>query len=350
MNNDKMKEIAMDKYIKRLHYINQFGELDPLCLAIDCWEQILFQALRDYEIDYKFAFCDDINIKYYTREDRCLICKSSLGLNSSLYNIETLSHNAYDIFNIINKTLDSNKFIAFKTMFDMIPAYTWYKKDSLGNHNTHISTIIGYDENNYYITDSPLVLVKDRCDFHPQNQTIVKINQKIFNDSFSRYCELITIDINEYNITNIYKLDELLYLIVENYYNPTMDNDGDIDIYYGRNALVKLYNSVSNQKFTYLKKHFFSNHFELHILYSRRLILKWCLEAHSCKYIKNIYFEKVIFYLNRSIEEWNTLKLITIKNNYSGVKNYRQLIKKYLKDIIIIEDQLINNLNCMIQQ
>jgi hypothetical protein len=49
--------------LERYYFINEDGSEDKIIFSIDCYEKILYHALRDYNIDYKLVFCDDINLK-----------------------------------------------------------------------------------------------------------------------------------------------------------------------------------------------------------------------------------------------------------------------------------------------
>lgn len=48
--------------LERRYFINEDGSEDRILSSIDCYEKILYHALRDYDLDYKLVFCDDINL------------------------------------------------------------------------------------------------------------------------------------------------------------------------------------------------------------------------------------------------------------------------------------------------
>jgi len=42
--------------LERYYFINEDGSEDKIIFSIDCYEKILYHALRDYNIDYKLEF------------------------------------------------------------------------------------------------------------------------------------------------------------------------------------------------------------------------------------------------------------------------------------------------------
>lgn len=51
---------------------------------ISCWEQMLYQSLRDYDVDYFLIFCNDINVKLWKIGEKWNVYQNDLGYNEEL--------------------------------------------------------------------------------------------------------------------------------------------------------------------------------------------------------------------------------------------------------------------------
>ena len=74
----------MNEYLIRSYYEydNTFYKYGA---NISCWEQMKYQSIRNYNMDYFLVFCDDINIKFWTDGRNNFISTNDLGYKDKLF-------------------------------------------------------------------------------------------------------------------------------------------------------------------------------------------------------------------------------------------------------------------------
>ncbi len=329
--------------LKLKYYKDENGNVDMIAHSINCYEKVLYHAMRGYGINYKMAFCDDINLLLKSTK-HIEICKNRSNIHDDLFVVEEYFPDPKKACAFIEESLKSGWTVAVNTMFDMLTPYYWYHdKSKEGISNTHLCTIIGFDRDNFYFVEDPYMTVKERLRVHPDNDTVGIIEKKVMEKAFRYYCYVLKIKIDEKKIPYIDRFEEIKKIIVKNYYTGL----GEHGNYIGRKALNILSRSLENNKFLdELKKDFFW----IHLMHSSRSIFLWCLQEKQSIYMNCNLLKQ---YLIESIEEWKILYCVVAKSVYSsangGIDINKIIIKKANK-IMEIEDKLIDAMeNCKLK-
>ncbi|MEF9958766.1 MAG: hypothetical protein RR776_02195 [Niameybacter sp.] len=336
----------MNNYLTKLYNIDAEGNYDEISIHINCWEQIIYNALKNYEIEYEFAFCDQINLYLNkigtTFEMECI----STNIHEDLYKVEVVEIEV-DIFETINTLLDSGEILGVATAFNLLPPYIYYDEESIEVHNKHFMTMIGRDEEEYYFVESPLLIAKERNTTYFENPTINVIKKEVLQKAFKVSSSIRRVFINKKQLSEIDKLSDVIGMIIRDYKGEGMLLDSSKDVYVGRKAFQEFIKILKENKLGYTESNFLQSHFPAHICYSRRMLLKKCLEKsknekHQISYIKCLGL------LDDSINKWSLLKRSILKNIYikdetrKFGEDFRKNIIKIVEEILIIEDELIS--------
>lgn len=329
----------MNRFEKR-YFINSDGTPDKLIISIDCYQKILYHALCDYSIDYKYAFCDDINL-LIEQNDELRFDINTLNLNASLFDVRKYTPNPSEALPLVEKLIDTGTIVAVCTMFDMLPPYAWYKQeDKIGKSNTHFFMIIGYDDKNYYFVDDPGMLVGERMIKYNNNPSVGVLDKSLLLSALQEYCLIITVDVIESMFSYLNFFDIVKNKIVENYYvsNSRIRENNII----GRQALELLNKSVTISKSTVsiISK----DYYWIHLMHSRRSIFKWCLEGLVNEYENT---SLVLEYLDEDITNWKMLYGVVSRHVYKPHPEIENTINNRVNNIINIEDKLIESIEKM---
>lgn len=325
--------------LSKKYYLESDDSINLIYNACSCFEQFEYLVLKNYDINPCFVFCNDIIPKYIQMVNQHIICRNFFNINEGLFTNSVIEIVNNDYFNIIKKLIDNNNLVAFSTKFNMLPPYGWYKGED--DHSFHTAIIIDYDEDNYYFLDAPSVLEPKRTVKHFKNKEISLINQKILHEAFNYICKLSTLNINIDNLNNLKSTKEILKNIESNYYNSSTEYYTDKIIFYGKSALNKMYESITSPDFKFLRQTIFNNHWDLHLILSRHIILKVCIEEDP-DFINSLQNKKILFELNKCIELWEELKSVVFKNSIKKINDYRKRIKYIFEKILIQEENFIN--------
>ena len=329
----------MDR-LKRKYLLLEDGSPDELYHSIDCLEKIFYHALCDFEhVDKKYAFCDDINIRTHRSESGFGVDLNKLRLNDSLFIKTEFKPSPQDAFDIIEEFIDKGHIVAICTMFDRLKPYSWYQHpDKIDVSNTHFCLIVGYDEHNVYFVDDPSMLVQERLIKHQSNPTIGVIDKKSLIEAFSEYCMILTVQINQPELSHIDKFDAVLNSIKENYRNCSVKNKNGTHTITGRNALMAISMFARNPaSFEFAAKNFFP----VYLFARKREIFKLCLLDKINDYS---YAEDTISILEENIAAWKGLHLLFCKHDVSAYDNIRMRAKQQFECIIDSEDALMDSI------
>lgn len=336
----KMKKSERINRLNRKYFQDESGEIDLVAHSINCYENILYHALKDYKVDYKLAFCNDINLRVGVGKD-IILTKNHIDVHDDLFIVNSHSPSSDLACTLIEKLVDSGKIVAVNTMFDMLPPYFWFgSQEKKGKSNTHLCTIVGYDSNNFFFTDNPSMLVKERMKTYPGNDTIGVIEKSIMEKAFQYYCQIYEISINVNALRSIDKFEETRVAILQNYdmcsYYDTCNNSVT---YIGKSALQKFIWALENDLIlNELTKDFFF----VYLMYSSRKIFKWCLEKKRNEYINS---NVVLECLDTTIKEWEILYYIILRHVLSPRANIKDVLIKKITRIIFLEDILMGRLS-----
>ncbi|MCI9052118.1 MAG: hypothetical protein HFI05_09375 [Lachnospiraceae bacterium] len=318
----------MSFYLNRYYHIDNMGKEDFMCSSLDCWEQFLYFILREKTDKYKFAFCDDINISFLMGEGKREVGLYSLRMYKDLFSIRK-----YDKPNkpdeIINKILLENKIAVVKPYFNLLEPYCWYNGDIEKKYIQHNLGIVGQDEDDYFFIDSPSVFRKGKIRPYDQKRNIYRMNKEYFLRICREFCEIRDISVIEKNLKYINKLSQIIKIIINNYHTETEKETR----YIGRKALILLMEML--QKKEEEQCSFFIHHFEAHMVYSKHLILRWCMEED-----KEHYFESIKV-LDILISNLRKFVVLIAESGDKTLFYYRQKIIELINEWLNLEDRLI---------
>lgn len=335
----------MSQHLLEAFFSRQKDHVEALYMALDCWEQVIYKALQSYNLDYKYVFAKNIYPFYIEFKSNWSLLLPEKDLEQSIYEVKLIDFRRQGPCDTIENLINQNKSVVIHTAFDMIPSYD--KKEITVLGRTHYSTIVGYDDLNFYVMDNPFMFDKSKSSIHPDFNNISIIKKTVLDKAFKKKCELKTIEINLNSMASVNKLDCLMNQIVDTFNSVKIQKNDDYDLYYGRHALMKLIEALDTSGPECLDNSFLNNHHNAHLLYSCRLILKWCLED-DIRYQDNTYFHDVLQYLNISLEKWQVVKMMIAKNNVKSSPNFLKKLKNKMLDILEIEEKLIESISKLI--
>lgn len=326
----------MNKYLDRYYHIDKDGNLDFICLSIDCWEQMKYQALRNYNInfiDYNYIFCDNINLEFRINNENYSINKISNYLNKDLYSIKKYKENKNPLI-LIKEILDNGDFVALRTMFNTLPPYNWFYETPNIKHSNHFCSIIGYKLDEFYIGESQFLINQEYCKKYSRNKNITILNGKDLLNSLKCHSDIRTIRINSNYLNKINKLHYLLEIIIKDFYNDSKFIENKYNYkYIGKRALYEIKNTIEKNDKNIFEIDFFKSHFDAHIISSRHKLLYNCLKNDN-EYSNMLDIDYILNKILEAAKIWENLKLIILKNTINPIKNFK-------RDIIICLDKII---------
>ncbi len=230
---------------------------------------------------------------------------------------------------IINKILLENKIAVVKPYFNLLEPYCWYNGDIEKKYIQHNLGIVGQDEDDYFFIDSPSVFRKGKIRPYDQKRNIYRMNKEYFLRICREFCEIRDISVIEKNLKYINKLSQIIKIIINNYHTETEKETR----YIGRKALILLMEML--QKKEEEQCSFFIHHFEAHMVYSKHLILRWCMEED-----KEHYFESIKV-LDILISNLRKFVVLIAESGDKTLFYYRQKIIELINEWLNLEDRLI---------
>lgn len=329
--------------LTRKYFIKDDGSIDKINSSINCFESVLYNALRDYNCDYKFVFCGDINLKIVKKNNKFEYLLNNLELHKTLFKVTRLRPNYKAIQSELEEQIDTGKIVSVRTMFDELQEYCYATMDEKkGFTNTHFCLVIGYDKDNYYVVDHPTMFIRGKIITYKLNETVVLIHKEDFINALKVFCDIAVIDVNNQLLKRMDKvtiLKETIDIIVNNY----TDNGSikvDNSVYIGRTSILRMieliHSDLADETIELLQK----DYFFLYLLHSRRFLLQNCLKDLEDIFDKNM-LDKVLKQLNRSIVCWKSYYYIISKSAMKSDPLICNKVKKLLERILLVEDELI---------
>lgn len=322
----------MNKYLNRNYY-----ETDDAFYRkkanIDCWEQMQYQSLRDYNIDYWLVFCNSINIEIQQAKDQLFIKPHNLAYNKNLFEYHLVTTNPRLAGESINSILSMKKFVIFQTAFDFLKTYSWYRTTEPYTRFSHNAMIIGEDEQYYFYVDSPPMRnIKYFIPYH-ENASVGCIDKQELQHSFQYHCRIGYIEINENFLNHISDILMILKGIKSTYFD---NQENDIKI--GRSALLAFKNTLKNK---IALEFLLTDSFVFDLIASRHSILKICIEKY-CALIKNLNYNEYIHILDALIFKWRIIEKLSIKYTLTRDFYISEKIANLIEyDVIPLTDRFI---------
>lgn len=313
------------KYLERKYYENDETGFYYRKMNLSCPEQMIYQSLRDYDLDFDFFFLEDINLKVFKREDSYIVKPNTLNCYGSRYREVTVTEDYNNASEVIDWLLKKGKLVIFQAPTDKLKTYSWYKPRGEATIVKHNAIIVGQDSEHYFYLDSPPTRSKKYFQPHPDNSAVGLILKHDLLDVFKIKCRISYIEANNNILKEMHTVKDICVKIIENYYQGSSEN-GDI---IGAEALEALATILEENKKTNFNDAFISNLMCSHLkrLYCCGLKTKFFRnEDEICKIIKD------------GIAKWEIIENLVIKwgitnaNTYSIVKNIKeyQIISKKL--------------------
>lgn len=336
--------------LTRKYFIMDDGRIDNINSSINCFESVLYNALRDYNCDYKFVFCGDINLKIAKKSNKFGYLLNNIALHKILFKVKRLNPNYSAIQSVLEEQIDTGKIVSVRTMFDELQEYCYSTMlEKKGFTNTHFCLVIGYDSENYYVVDHPTMFIKENLNTYKLNKTVALIHKDDFIKALNTFCDIAVIDINNQVLKSINKvtiLKDAIDISIKGYTdNGSFRNDNSVHV--GRASILKMIELMHSDLAAETIKNLQNDYFFLYLLHSRRFLLNNCLKDLEDMFNKDI-LDKAIKQLDRSIVCWKSFYYIVSKSTMKPDPQICNKVNKLLEKILFVEDELIkvlSNLN-----
>lgn len=328
--------------MEELYSLDSNGNFTELYLLLGCQEKIeYFIARQHLGMDCWALFCEDINILYYKQNN--FFCAWNLYNKNPFFRTTSKKIHFPTEQGYIEYALKKNHIIGLKTRFDLIDEYIWSSENK--PHTGHIVGIVGKNNTHFFIVDSSEILNLPICQYKTSSKEIIQIPiehmQKALNELCIVYEYTFLLDKVSSGI-NLYKILKKIYsryILSPRAFTHIYQTYRGVAAYKEMVTDLKQRNGLWEQPF--------ESHWYAHIISARRKILLHTLLPYT-NLCKNVHLYDC---LNNSIQLWETLKLLIMKNNISPIPNFFEKIinifeKIYIQDWYLfqaIEDWILSN-------
>lgn len=308
------------KYMDREFYENDKDGFFFNGIWINCFEQMEYQALRNYQIDYYLYLLDDINIKIINEENKEKIVPFKQERYTDIIKFYKRTEHYSNSWDIIKQIIDNKNIVIFQTMFDALKTYRWYKKEGPYNRSNHYSLILGYERNFVYYVDSPTTRSLTTFKKSTFNSTVGIIKKEDLLNAFSLHCL-----VGEFIIEGLEKNKIDINKILLNMKDIYKNGGGNI----GRNAYLVLISYTQERLYEIIES------YECALIKSQYLILKKCIE----NYYYSMNKEKILLILEDIIKLWDIIKKSAMeKEIHRG--QAQEYLCSWFENILKFSDQL----------
>lgn len=297
----------MNKYLTRSYFSNDDQGFYKYNIFLRCTEQVMYQTLRDYNVDYKQIMCDDINMIFYDNIDRKDVFVNDIEFKKSIFEYKCIVKDNVNQ-NDIEILLSENRLVIFQTAINRIKMYKWYgSEDNNFEISQHKAIILGQDDYNFFVLDSPFARNEEFFVKHQNNDQVGIVAKKEFMEAAKVRCEIGYMQINEHELESFSSIHEIISTIINNYYTENAEYQNGRIVYLGRIAIIKLIEAISYKRDIWS---FYNIPYICELFISRFRRLKVYLEN---------YWEvnDVIYQIDRIIGIWDIIKLLIIKQTFS---------------------------------
>lgn len=328
-------------------FYDRNGIMDETFHFLDCFDQAKYLLLRKYTYNVETYFYDDINITYEINKERNThdVFPDNMNINDDLFKIDKVKVDNLGYFDVIKAHVDRDEIVIFETFFDLVYPFTWYDEKARGEHNNHYCIIVDYDDDNYYFIDSPYVLEPKRNKVYSENKVISIISHQKLHKAFEKLCRLFVLNLNINKLNKKHNEQLLIKKIVKNYNSEFIYEDNKAIIYIGKVAYDRLKRSMLTKEYEYLHKTFFENHWHVHLILARHILLKRCFSKNAVLKENN---NNVINQLDCVIKLWDMIKLKVLKKHIRPYQNYKEKLINNIIEVCKEEEKLIMLLSDLI--
>lgn len=303
----------MEDLIKR-KYFEKDNAFYKNVMNIDCFDQMCYQSLRGYDVDYFLIFCNDINLKFYKEDGKNpSINLNKFGFNNNLFEYKNEKVNWRFAENKINQILNSNHIVIFRTVTDYLKTYSWYRMEGPYTNFYHYSLLLGSDSTYYFYVDSPTTRNKKYFIPHPENPSVGCIYREELLEAFKIYCEIGYINIQSKYFNQIANIRIILDSIRNNFWG------GDYSNCIGKIALRYLAQELRQKDGS---DKIIEDTFVFDLICARHKLLKKNIIQYS-RNIEKCNIKYMINILDILIKKWYLIKCYAIKYSVCSDKTLK---------------------------
>lgn len=300
-----------------------FDKDDIFYMSLDCIEQIAYMLMKVNQLDCQYVFLKLIYPSFFTKDDNWALMPPNKTYENKYF--KTVDD---ELDNRIEEKLCSlisrNKYIAIHTDFVRLPYYD--ERELKAMERKHYTLLTGIDEAYFYFFDNVNIVKKS-------DGGNIRIGKKCFLDILNEKCELLEFVIDQ---TAIIRMDKKEVLSVYNNEVTCCSSSilQDWTKIEGIKTISCLYKNILLGNYDAKSNSFLSSHFNAHLLASTRRILMICMNEIG------INDGECIELLASCIKNWDYLKMLIAKNNYSPMCNFNLKLQRAFKKIYLDENQL----------
>ena len=258
--------------IDRNYFPNKSSVPDTIWQFLPCEEKVAYFQIVPLFSHIEKVFCGDINIQLHEYENSLYFSRAPFSYSNLYYTINFF--NAVDSpERFIYTQINQGNIIGFNTDFTALRNFTWYN-DDIHKDSPHYSMIIGYNDENYIITDAPN-LIKES--FHMPNN-ISLINKKILNKLFEKKCSFLTVSYN-YSSSPCFNIVNLIEQIKETYLSLPNNRNSHI-LWSGKYAFDRFILLIEEKDPRVLGINLFEGPFIATTISGRRELLRRCISQY----------------------------------------------------------------------
>lgn len=290
----------MNKYLKRSYFEKDINSVYRVGGYLRCSEEIRYQLLRDFDVEYPLFISDDVNMIFSIYNSYENVFPNTLEIWEQVYRFSKITDKE-NLFHKVDELIDKSMLVVVNTAFDKINMYK--KNDKFYDLSKHKAMIIGRGSLGYYFLDNPYVIDYNKFIPHNLNEQIGIVKEEELRAAFSVKCEIGYIRI-EPNIINSfdYKRDILSHMI-ENYFDKEVHYFHNIEYVIGKKALIQLMYAIKAKKNV---KNLFTLPYICDVFWSRYYFLKYFVN-------KYIYNESMIKCIDEIMQSWKIIKNLIIR-------------------------------------
>lgn len=336
------------------YFYKKNGQKDKLINSLVCFNQWLYVSLkREGNLDKRYyanVFLTDINLVLTLNPDDNII---DLYLNTTkrdqLFNITSYVEQGKDAIILLEDLLMKYNRVIVQSVFQKVPQYLGFNP----NYNmdnfipAHSFLVIWQDKDYFYYVDQMEVHNLNLFKACKENKEVGIIEKSELEEAFKEFFKAYIVEVDNSKLPIINQNVSLVHKdIIGNYSKKSTQHDNK-HVYFGRGVITKLIELCSHTAYqNEVEKTLINNNIKKYIdtwfivtcYYKRQVLLLTITndstKAHSDKI-------QIINILQQDIDIWILLSRIVekkkLKNEYILDKN----MSKNLKNILLLEDKLI---------
>lgn len=297
------------KFIYRNYYSNLLEDPTTIWQYLSCTEKIAYYQLYNEYENIEDMFCNNTNIIFYELKNTIHVMSGNFDFSSRYYNVNKFD-NVQKPGDFVCNLVTRDKIVGFNVNFDNIPNYNDYL-NKMERTRHHYAMIVGYDDKDYWVADSPFLLHKK---FMEKNH-LTKISRELLEEEFAKQCSFVMIEKKD----NLDKIHLDIDILIDNIISENISSGGKKQgnaIKYGKDALEKLFFLVKEKDTRLTSVNLFISPFPSAVISGRRTLLRRHLQRGI--YYKNSYINNLIDVLTNCADMWLTISNQVLKGKING--------------------------------